>query len=102
MRSPAGSADAVADAMEAAIDASDETIAAMGREGHRRVAEQHDAVHLGHPQVRDDQVRTEARDDGERPCGAVDGLDFVFLRAQADGQEAQQARILASGVTWTF
>lgn len=41
---PAGSADAVADAMEAAIDASDETIAAMGREGHRRVAEQHDAV----------------------------------------------------------
>jgi glycosyltransferase involved in cell wall biosynthesis len=41
---PAGSPDAVADAMEAAIDASDETIAAMGREGRRRVAAQHDAA----------------------------------------------------------
>jgi colanic acid/amylovoran biosynthesis glycosyltransferase len=41
---PAGSPEAVADAMEAAIDASDETIAAMGREGHRRVAEHHDAA----------------------------------------------------------
>ena len=41
---PAGSAEAVADAMEAAIDASDETIAAMGREGRRRVAERHDAA----------------------------------------------------------
>lgn len=41
---PAGSPDAVADAMEAAIDASDETIAAMGQEGRRRVALQHDAA----------------------------------------------------------
>ena len=41
---PAGSAEAVADAMEAAIDASDELIAAMGREGRRRVAERHDAA----------------------------------------------------------
>lgn len=41
---PAGSAEAVADAMEAAIDASDETIAAMGREGRRRVVERHDAA----------------------------------------------------------
>ena len=40
---PAGSAEAVADAMETAIAASDETIAAMGREGRRRVAERHDA-----------------------------------------------------------
>ncbi len=40
---PAGSAEAVADAMEAAIDASDETIAAMGAEGRRRVAERHDS-----------------------------------------------------------
>ena len=40
---PAGSAEAVADAMEAAIDATDERIAAMGREGRRRVAERHDA-----------------------------------------------------------
>lgn len=41
---PAGSPDAVADAMEAAIDADDATIAAMGREGRRRVAAQHDAA----------------------------------------------------------
>ncbi|NJC33723.1 glycosyltransferase involved in cell wall biosynthesis [Sphingomonas jejuensis] len=40
---PAGSAAAVADAMEAAIDASDATIAAMGTEGRRRVADAHDA-----------------------------------------------------------
>lgn len=42
---PAGSPEAVADAMEAAIDASDETIAEMGREGRRRVAHYHDAAH---------------------------------------------------------
>lgn len=42
---PAGSAEAVADAMEAAIDAPDDVIAAMGREGRRRVAERHDAGH---------------------------------------------------------
>ena len=41
---PAGSAEAVADAMAAAIDAPPETIAAMGREGRRRVAERHDAA----------------------------------------------------------
>ena len=41
---PAGSADMVANAMAAAIEASSETIAAMGREGRRRVTEQHDAV----------------------------------------------------------
>ncbi|WP_375427128.1 glycosyltransferase [uncultured Sphingomonas sp.] len=40
---PPGSAEAVADAMEAAIDASDETIAVMGREGRRRVAERHNS-----------------------------------------------------------
>jgi len=40
---PAGSAKAVADAMEAAVDASDDTIAALGAEGRRRVAERHDA-----------------------------------------------------------
>ena len=41
---PAGSAEAVADAMAAAIDAPPEAIAAMGREGRRRVAERHDAA----------------------------------------------------------
>jgi len=41
---PAGSAEAVADAMEAAIDASDAQIAAMGQEGRRRVAERHDSA----------------------------------------------------------
>ncbi len=40
---PAGSAAAVADAMAAAIDAPADAIAAMGREGRRRVAERHDA-----------------------------------------------------------
>ena len=41
---PAGSAAAVADAMAAAIDAPADLIAAMGREGRRRVAERHDAA----------------------------------------------------------
>ena len=41
---PAGSAEAVAAAMAAAIDAPPEAIAAMGREGRRRVAERHDAA----------------------------------------------------------
>ena len=41
---PAGSAEAVADAMAAAIDAPTDTIRAMGREGRRRVAEHHDAA----------------------------------------------------------
>ena len=41
---PAGSAAAVADAMEAAIDASPATLAAMGHEGRGRVAEHHDAA----------------------------------------------------------
>jgi len=41
---PAGSAEAVADAMETAIDASADRIAAMGAEGRRRVAERHDAA----------------------------------------------------------
>lgn len=41
---PAGSAPAVADAMAAAIDAPPERIAAMGREGRRRVTEHHDAA----------------------------------------------------------
>ena len=40
---PAGSAEAVAGAMAAAIDAPAAVIAAMGREGRRRVAEHHDA-----------------------------------------------------------
>ena len=41
---PAGSADAVAAAMVAALDAPDETIRAMGREGRLRVEERHDAA----------------------------------------------------------
>jgi len=41
---PAGSVEALATAMEAAIDASDATITAMGQEGRRRVAALHDAT----------------------------------------------------------
>lgn len=41
---PAGSAGAVADAMEAAIDAPGTAIVAMGRAGRARVAERHDAA----------------------------------------------------------
>lgn len=41
---PAGSAKALAAAMEAAIDAPDVTIVAMGQEGRRRVAALHDAA----------------------------------------------------------
>lgn len=41
---PAGSVEALAAAMEAAIDAPDTTITAMGQEGRRRVAALHDAA----------------------------------------------------------
>ncbi len=40
---PAGSVDALARAMMAALDADAAVLAAMGAEGHRRVADQHDA-----------------------------------------------------------
>lgn len=41
---PAGSIDALVDAMRAALDAPVEQLVAMGREGARRVAERHDAA----------------------------------------------------------
>ena len=75
---------------------------AVGREDddlEARVArlqflEQADAVHLVHAQVGDDQLRTEAAGGGERQRRAFHGFDLVVLRAQADGQQAQQARIV--------
>ena len=56
--------------------------------------EQADAVHLVHAQVGDDQVGAEAAGRRERERRAFDGFDFVVLRAQADGEQAQQARIV--------
>ena len=56
--------------------------------------EQADAVHLVHAQVGDDQLGPEAARGGERERGALDGFDFVVLRAQADGEQAQQTRIV--------
>ena len=43
---------------------------------------------------RDDEIRPETRQRGERLGGALDGLDVVVLRAQANAQEAQQARVV--------
>ena len=56
--------------------------------------EQADAVHLVHAQVGDDELGPEAAGGGQRQRRAFDGLDFVVLGAQADGQQAQQARIV--------
>ena len=56
--------------------------------------EQADAVHLVHAQVGDDQLGTKAAGSRERERRALDSLHFVVFRAQTDGQQAQQARIV--------
>ena len=56
--------------------------------------EQRDAVHLCHAQVGDHEVGAEARHRRECLGRAGDGLHFVFLRAQADGEQAQQPRVV--------
>ena len=59
-----------------------------------QLLEQADAVHLIHAQVRDHEIRAEPRAGGERRGGAFDRFDLVVLGAQADGQKAQQPRIV--------
>ena len=56
--------------------------------------QQLDAVHVVHAQVRHDEVGPEARQRGERLGRALDGLDVVVLRSQADAQEAQEAGVV--------
>ena len=43
---------------------------------------------------RDDEIRPETRQRGERLGRAFDGFDVVVLRPQADAQQAQQARVV--------
>ena len=59
-----------------------------------QLLQQADAVHLVHAQVGDHEVGTEAAGGRERLRAALDGFDVVVLRAQADGQQAQQSRIV--------
>src|SRR2546430_1946712 len=59
-----------------------------------QLLEQSDAVHLVHAQVRDHQVGAEAARCRQRLRGALHRLDVVTLRAQADGQQAQQPRVI--------
>ncbi len=56
--------------------------------------QQADAVHLVHAQVGDHQLGPEAAGGRQRQCRTFDGFDLVVLRAQADGQEAQQPRVV--------
>jgi hypothetical protein len=56
--------------------------------------EQLDAVHVVHAQIRDDEIRPEPRQGGERFGRALDGLDVVVLGAQTNAQQAQQARVV--------
>ena len=59
-----------------------------------QLLEQPDAVHLVHAQVGDDEIGTEAAGGRERLRAALHRLDVVALRAQADGQQAQQPRVV--------
>ena len=56
--------------------------------------QQADAVDLVHAQVGDHEVGAEAAGGGQRLHAVLDRLDFVVLGAQADGQQAQQARVV--------
>ncbi len=53
-----------------------------------------DAVHLVHAKVGDDEVGPEAARGGECLHAALDRFYVVILRAQADGEQAKQARIV--------
>ena len=59
-----------------------------------QLLQQADAVHLIHAQVRDHEIRPEARAGGQRRGGAFDRFDLVVLGAQPDGQQAQQPRVI--------
>ena len=59
-----------------------------------QLLEESDAVHLIHAQVRDHEIGPEPGARGERGRRALDRLDLVVLRAQADGQQAQQPRVV--------
>src|ERR1700682_523114 len=59
-----------------------------------QLLEQPDAVHLVHAQVRDDQIGPEAARCRQGLRGALHRFDLVTLRAQADGQQAQQSRVI--------
>ena len=59
-----------------------------------KLLEQADAVHLVHAQVGDDQLGPETAGGGQREGGALHGFHLVILRTKADGQQAQQARII--------
>ena len=56
--------------------------------------EQSDAVHLVHAKIRDDEIRSETGAGRQRRGGAFDRLHLVILRPQADGQKAQQTRVV--------
>ena len=66
------------------------------RPGQRRLQflQQPDAVELIHAQVRDHQIRPEARGGGERLHAILHRFDVVVLGAQPNGQQAQQSRIV--------
>jgi len=59
-----------------------------------QLLEEPDAVHLVHPQVGDHQIGAEAAGGRERLRRALDRFDVVVLRPQADGQQAQQPRVV--------
>jgi len=53
-----------------------------------------DTVHLVHAQVGDDEIGTEAARGRQRLHPALNRLDVVALRAQADRQQPQQPRVI--------
>ena len=67
---------------------------AQARPAALQLLEQADAVHLIHAQVRDHEIRAKTHAGRERGGRALDRLDLVILGAQADGQQAQQPRVI--------
>ena len=59
-----------------------------------QLLQQPDAVHVIHPQIGDHQVRTEPAGGSERLYAALNRFDIITFRTQADGQQAQQARVI--------
>ncbi len=59
-----------------------------------QLLQQTDAVHLVHAQVGDDEVGAEATRRCERLHAALHGFHVVVLGAKADGEEAEQARVV--------
>ncbi len=56
--------------------------------------EKADAVHLVHTQVGNDEIRAEAVQRRQCLVRALDGLDVITFGAQANGQQAQQTRVV--------